>query len=486
MESKILLGPVVLALVLAVFPMATAQPPGCYASGTHTFEFTDAQVTLETIDGRIDDIGLSGPTVVEATFVGDTDSDGLEELETEIVSMKLSGVSDVFGPVTLTESSTLASTGKVEQQFAATCFPADSHFDVFIQVEQPFPAHNDIAFRMEAVLDAIPPTGAGYRLAPSAPTIVPIFAGLMHPPPPAVDVHIGNITHAMHVPITERPVFSIAPGVAGTDPADLLMIVDVGRYAVVAPKELLGLQAGDDIDALSHGTDPIPDTRFSVRDGSLGLAGTAVREEATKAPAQALGDEFVARGGDNRLFMNEGIFGFFPGVHELDALAMDGIRGPEALFPIHFSLAAGSPTLAAIGAGPADILVSQGNGLPPIVDRAAAAMGLVAGDDIDALCFYPGVTRFSLAPGSPSLAAIPASAADVLQQGAPPFVALTDAGMGLDPGDDVDALKCGVPAAGGGGVTPPPSGVPTLSEWGLIILLGGLMGIGVIAVRRKG
>ena len=74
------------------------------------------------------------------------------------------------------------------------------------------------------------------------------------------------------------------------------------------------------------------------------------------------------------------------------------------MFPIYFSLAAGSPPLALLGAGPASVLVLNPGGTA-MVALSELALGLMPGDDIDALLYDPnpgGTLLVSLAAGSPS------------------------------------------------------------------------------------
>ena len=122
-------------------------------------------------------------------------------------------------------------------------------------------------------------------------------------------------------------------------------------------------------------------------------------------------------------------------------------RIPGLIPPIYFSLDFASA--AAAGVAPGDILLA-----PPVPGYAAVgpggiyagmpAMGLVPGDDIDALVvlendgvpgvFTPGVDfiMFSLAPGSPTLGGFGISAADILVDagGAGPLGVPTVGGVG--------------------------------------------------------
>ncbi|MEX0786859.1 MAG: dockerin type I domain-containing protein [Dehalococcoidia bacterium] len=227
----------------------------------------------------------------------------------------------------------------------------------------------------------------------------------------------------------------------------------------------------DDIDALSYGaeyTDQAALVAFSVAPGSRGLPGTGVLQQANCTPPEPQADEFVSTlNGTNTLFIDgSGVpgcptgpaFGLteIPASDDIDALNdeppsfVDPDSDGQPELPVFFSLAPGSPSLETLGRGPADLLWTR-DGLAPALYASAATLGLGPGDDLDALCLVdqgPGPTysaatdsiMFSLAPGSPSLAGIGASAADVLGPG--PEVRISASEMGLRIVDDLDALKC--------------------------------------------
>ncbi|MBI1886214.1 MAG: thrombospondin type 3 repeat-containing protein [Chloroflexi bacterium] len=175
-----------------------------------------------------------------------------------------------------------------------------------------------------------------------------------------------------------------------------------------------------------------------------------------------------------------------------------------------FSVAAGSAVLPAIAATPAvciapglpadsgSILVPPGTpaippclpgGCPPgglpCITIPSVSMGLIpgpGGDDLDALCWWddgdlvpelPGLGDwylFSLAPGSPSLAALGLSPADILYPtlglggvgGVAPLVGAPAAALGLLPTDNLDALICHDMDADGDGVPDVPDNCPGL------------------------
>jgi hypothetical protein len=273
--------------------------------------------------------------------------------------------------------------------------------------------------------------------------------------------------------------FSIASGDPlqglGVNPADLLvggvpliLCLDQGLLCKDVDNG-----AYDDIQAVSFGWDfessGLPVLQFSVDAGSRGLAGTAVRVEADCSPAEPQADVFetsldganeqdldgdgLACGGNNGygLTLSEGSISDNVDTLERDPCLFvdpncDGI--PDD--PILLALAGGSPSLDLLGATGADILVAGIEFVPTIWARGSSDLGLVAGDEIDALCVaengngaYDDGDRvlFSLAPGSPTLASLSAGPADLLAPG-PPRVLYPAGALGLETTDNVDALNC--------------------------------------------
>lgn len=97
---------------------------------------------------------LTGPSEMHVFFEGplegdalDDDGDGLDEVETELVSLSLTGSDSVLGPISIMESSSFESSGEIEETnnldpgvlnlapFTGGSFPADSFFDVFVEIE---------------------------------------------------------------------------------------------------------------------------------------------------------------------------------------------------------------------------------------------------------------------------------------------------------------------------------------------------------------
>ncbi|MCH8994957.1 MAG: hypothetical protein IH959_08345 [Chloroflexi bacterium] len=240
----------------------------------------------------------------------------------------------------------------------------------------------------------------------------------------------------------------------------------------------------DDLDALSWGADFTPAIdmllAFSVAPGSDGLPGSAVAAQAACTPAQPQADEFSTTidGTNIIVFDGDGLNSDCPGglpIGLIEQPESDDLNALTNLSPsvvdtngdgvpdqgVYFSLAAGSPSLTELALSAADILRTNG-GAAPTVFAGAAALGLAAGDDVDAFClsdrdvvgvFAPetDTVYFSLAAGSPALVTLGASPADILGPG--PVVIFAAAELGLQDGDDLNALKCFVEA--------PPTPTPT-------------------------
>jgi len=444
----------IVAWLVGAATMLFWQPAAAYPSaGSDEFD-SSATITI--------DLTMSGGPVLEATVIGPTTvrrdapydpGDGHVTIDTEIVALELHGITPL-GPITVRESPYRSSVGQVQQQTAGVDFPADSFFDVFVEIETPMGVFvNNDPIRLQAEINALPPFQAQYT--PPALIGVALYT--------RTGRQVGVITHASHF-VGQKPSFSVAPG--GPSGLEAAEIFDLPTAPRISPPNL-GLTITDDLDALSYGIDYInynASVRFSVDPSSVGVGGSAVFTQASAGEAHA--DEFRVSpafpiGGSNVQVLDEtgDTAPPFPLLisDDVDALAeppasfvdLDGDGVPD--LPVYFSLAAGSPTLAGIGAGPADILMSTG-GMTPTVYITHTALGLVPGDDIDALCLdaETNTVLFSLAPGSPSLVTGAASPADLFGGAAPPLsspppVYAPAWVLGLLEDDNLNALKCGLP-----------------------------------------
>ena len=177
---------------------STNYPP----AGEDRFESTAATVELEiTPEGasrlgvrlqELEMIELEGPALVTR---GEPRLDGvLYVVDTEIVSLELRGTSSTLGPVLVRQHPDLPSLGEVRQQEPGQDFPADSFFDIFIEIDLPdldIIAVNQDPLRLEATLNDLPPAaGDEYRGANGEP--LPIYT--------ESGIQIGRIVDALHIP----------------------------------------------------------------------------------------------------------------------------------------------------------------------------------------------------------------------------------------------------------------------------------------------
>jgi len=247
--------------------------------------------------------------------------------------------------------------------------------------------------------------------------------------------------------------------------------LDSSNILYAAGTRQWGTLNGWDVDAWTVLNPPGNGWYFSVTMGSAGAPGTAVAAEAVKG-----GDLFeTAGGGTNALFRAEASLGLVAAATDnLDAVEVDQqkrVQGTNdtALAGVYdrprqwFSLRSGSTygVLAFGGAavGPNDILQINANG-DLVIAVAGGALGLGAGDDLDALAIVdsdgsntlnPGdLIYYSLVAGSPALGA--GSPADIRCQtlGGAACAGVTAAALGLLATDELDALDLRISETGNG------------------------------------
>jgi hypothetical protein len=152
----LLLGCVFMLAIVSV-PNVLGYPP----AGSDYMEHTTATIELEIIGMFIEPITAKGPTTVSRSNPYDP-GDGRIKIDTEIISMNLVGTSNYIGPITIIESPSKKSTGAIQQKTAGIDFPADSFFDVYVEIQTrlPFPngiIHNDDPKHMSTTISKIPP-----------------------------------------------------------------------------------------------------------------------------------------------------------------------------------------------------------------------------------------------------------------------------------------------------------------------------------------
>jgi len=150
-------------LTIASIPEALCYPP----AGSDTMPSTTATIEVEITGMFNETITAKGPTTVSRSNPYDP-GNGRIKIDTEIISMNLVGTSHNIGPITIIESPSKKSTGAIQQKTAGIDFPADSFFDVFIEIHTTLPSplkilHNDDPKRMNATIYQIPPYGSTYE-----------------------------------------------------------------------------------------------------------------------------------------------------------------------------------------------------------------------------------------------------------------------------------------------------------------------------------
>jgi len=97
-----------------------------------------AELTISTPDGALN-IATTGNTIVQRSDPYEDASTGKWTIDTEIISMELTGdFPAVEGPIIFRQSSSQQSLGNIQQQIpGGEDFPADSFFDIFVEIELP-------------------------------------------------------------------------------------------------------------------------------------------------------------------------------------------------------------------------------------------------------------------------------------------------------------------------------------------------------------
>jgi len=153
----------------------------CKCNETDIFPATVARVEIEFSPGQTETIDLQGPTTVDVQLggIGDRDNNGREEVETEMLELRLTGMSRILGPVQVQLNPTMPSRGTIEERVnntvatldlppLAPAGAADSFFDVFFEIEvSHIPGmvlHNNDPKRMATTITRKPPaTGETYE-----------------------------------------------------------------------------------------------------------------------------------------------------------------------------------------------------------------------------------------------------------------------------------------------------------------------------------
>jgi hypothetical protein len=161
--------------------------PGCDS-------FASAARVIVRFNGTGLQIGadLGGPVQIERlNSPADHNANGLDDIQTEMVFMHLTG-----GGITVRESPTRHSTGLIEEQHNITPnhmdFPADSFFDVFFEVDvNGTTLHNEVPFHIQCKITQIPPYLCFYE--PPITTPIELLD--------ANGVKVAKLIHGLHLPV---------------------------------------------------------------------------------------------------------------------------------------------------------------------------------------------------------------------------------------------------------------------------------------------
>jgi hypothetical protein len=195
-------------------PIANGEFP---AAGCDEFD-SGARIIIQMGEATIP-VTLNGPTQVERkNSPADGDSNGRDDIDTEILALELEGTSSL-GLVTVRQSSSRDSLGAIEEQANDTSnqvdFPADSFFDVFVEVSIPGVGtlHNVDPIRMQCVINEIPPILCFYEPPPGDPIellddqeqVVAFIVHAVHLPLPPNEVLVVFSNVAPQVPFPDVP-----------------------------------------------------------------------------------------------------------------------------------------------------------------------------------------------------------------------------------------------------------------------------------------
>jgi hypothetical protein len=136
-------------------------------AGPDTFD-SGATVVIDLPALGINDMNVvvTGPTTI---MRGDPilGGDNRYRIDTEMVALELQGISCI-GPLVVRESPSRPSLGVVQQTSPGVCYPADSFFDVFLEINvNGMTLHNEVPIRMEALgpngINSLPPYDDEYQ-----------------------------------------------------------------------------------------------------------------------------------------------------------------------------------------------------------------------------------------------------------------------------------------------------------------------------------
>jgi hypothetical protein len=205
-------------------PEAAALPP----AGTDMLGFI-GEVSVSSRLGQ-ETIALSGTALIRRE--DPNIQEGVEVVETEIVSLNLAGQS-LTGPINVYESGDYVSSGEIRSlQPPPDQFPASSFFDVFVAVavpisgfRSPSTVHNEVPLHLvpmsgggEVSIDAWPPLGVTYGADPDAPPGSHCADGIPLLPSLPAEICVTGVSVEIHEALTPTPSATFTPCPEGNCP----------------------------------------------------------------------------------------------------------------------------------------------------------------------------------------------------------------------------------------------------------------------------
>lgn len=170
-KAYLLMTGLTLILLIPCIPSALCYPP----AGSDYMDPTTISMEIEATGTFNETIRATGPTNISRSTPYDP-GDHRIEVDTEIVSMNLTGTGIYTGPIAVVESPSKTSNGTIKQLILGEEFGANSSFELFVEIQTtlPFPyqiLHNDNPIFMQTIIYAIPPNGSQYD---SSPAVIPL------------------------------------------------------------------------------------------------------------------------------------------------------------------------------------------------------------------------------------------------------------------------------------------------------------------------
>jgi len=175
--KPIILGVAAIVVVVAAVILMT----GSSITGQVARPFPPPGIDVMQVEGHVVLAGSALPIKVQGLVIVKRDPPipAPRTIPTEIIQMELVGSHPQIGPIRIRAGTTFGlppSTGRITPITPTKDFPAESFFDVFIEIEiQGIPLTNVEPFRVEGVVNKIPQTGTHHDASPPIQLFNPEF-----------------------------------------------------------------------------------------------------------------------------------------------------------------------------------------------------------------------------------------------------------------------------------------------------------------------